>query len=84
MRNKLVLAWALIATAWATQAMAAAEVHRFNIVFSAIPTQIKGGDYNDLVGLVNDQLEARGLEPLDPIKHTWMLAGEGRYFVRTK
>jgi hypothetical protein len=64
-------------------ASAAAEVRRANLVFSAMPTQIAGGGFNDVIDLVNRaQLEPRGLAPLDKINFSWMFDAELRYFVR--
>jgi hypothetical protein len=64
-------------------ARAAAEAHRFNLVLSAIPTQIVGGDFNDTIDMVNRTgLIPRGLESLDKISYGWLFDGELRYFVR--
>jgi hypothetical protein len=83
-RHVAVPAVLLFALAWRVPAAsAAAEVHRFNIVFSAIPTQIQASDFNDLIGGINrTQLEPRGLEPLKKIKFSWLFDSEMRYFVR--
>jgi hypothetical protein len=65
------------------QAMAAAEVHRLNLVISAMPSQIDGGGMNDLLQRYNQYpLEARGFEPLDKLGMAWLFEGELRYFVR--
>jgi len=65
------------------RSMAAAEVHRFNLVPSAIPTQVRADDFNSLIEVINHTaLEPRGLEPLGKIKLSWLLDGEFRYFVR--
>src|SRR5262245_25576237 len=62
---------------------AAAEVHRMNIVFSAVPTEVRAGDFNDLISQLNDtQLRPNSLEPLDKISLAWLLDGELRYFAR--
>ena len=64
-------------------ARAAAEVHRFSLVLSAMPTQIVGGDFNDAIDVVNRTgLIPRGLESLDKISYGWLFDGELRYFVR--
>ena len=73
-----------VALAWhAPRAMAAAEVHRFNLVPSAVPTQVRADDFNSLIDQINrTQLEPRGLQPLGRIKLSWLLGAELRYFVR--
>ena len=43
----------LVALLVAGQARAAADVHRFNLVFSGNPTQIVGGDFNDALDVYN-------------------------------
>jgi hypothetical protein len=64
-------------------AFASAEVHRMNIVFSAVPTEVRAGDFNDLIGQINDtRLRPNSLEPLDKISLAWLLDGEIRYFPR--
>ena len=72
------------ALAWrAPRAMAAAEVHRFNLVPSATPTQVRADDFNSLIEQINHTaLEPRGLEPLSRIKLSWLLDAELRYFLR--
>lgn len=76
------LALALLAGG-AGRAHAAAEVHKFSLVLSAIPTQIMGGDFNDRIDLVNEaQLLPRGLEGLDKITNGWQFDAELRYFMR--
>ena len=66
------------------EAMAAAEVHRLNLVISAMPSQIDGGGMNDLLQRYNlYPLGARGLEPLEQLSTTWLFDGELRYFVRS-
>ncbi len=67
----------------APQALAAAEVHRLNLVLSAVPTSIDGGDFNKDLELFNTiHLDANGLEPLNKIGFGWMFDAEMRYFVR--
>jgi hypothetical protein len=64
-------------------AMAAAEVHRFNVVFSSVPTQLEASEFNSLIDNINrTELEPRGLEPLDRINFAWLFDAELRYFVR--
>src|SRR5258706_8472172 len=75
------LALVLIA-AGAGAARAAAEVHKFSLVLSAIPTQIVGGDFNDQIDLVNRSLTASSLESLNKITYGWLFDAELRYFVR--
>lgn len=86
-RNRLALAAlaALLALASGTRpAGAAAEVHRLNLVFSAIPTQISGGDVNDVITSTNHFLETLGLKGLDEIKQGWMFEAQLRYMASSK
>ena len=86
-RNRLALASlaALLALASGTRpAGAAAEIHKLNLVVSAIPTQINGGDVNDFIDMTNRSLEASGLEGLDEIKNGWMFEGQLRYMASNK
>jgi len=86
-RNRLALASlaTLLALASGTRpAGAAAEVHHLNLVLSGIPTQISGGDANDVIDATNRALEARGLEGLDQIKQGWMFEAQIRYMVSNK
>lgn len=78
-----ILLLAMLAT-WRVPAVsAAAEVRRASLVFSAVPTQIAGGGFNDIIDFVNQaQLEPRGLAPLDKVNFTFMFDAELRYFVR--
>ena len=70
-------------TGGAGRAHAAAEVHKFSLVFSAIPSQIVGGDFNDTIDLVNKTgILPFGLEGLDKITYGWQFDAELRYFVR--
>ena len=67
----------------AGQAKAAAEVHRFNLVLSGIPTQVVGGDMNDALDLYNQRvLDPKGYESLKHLQFTWAYDAELRYFVR--
>jgi hypothetical protein len=77
---------ALLAFAFGPRpAGAAAEVHRLNLVISGMPTQITGGDVNDVIDQTNRvQLEPRGLEGLDQIKNGWMFEGQLRYMATNK
>lgn len=84
-RLGVVLAVAVAAGALchAPGAMAAAEVHRVNLVISAIPSQLNGGGMNDLLSRYNDYpLGFRGLEPIEKISMGWTFDAELRYFVR--
>lgn len=85
-RLALVLLLALIALAsGARLAGAAAEIHRLNLVVSGIPTQIAGGDVNDVIEATNHrELESRGLEGLDEIKQGWMFEAQLRYMATNK
>jgi hypothetical protein len=79
----LALAVAVGALSHAPQAMAAAEVHRLNLVISAIPTQLNGGGMNDLIDRYNQYpLGARGFQAIDKFTTGWVFDGELRYFVR--
>ena len=79
----LALAVAFGAFSLSPEAMAAAEVHRLNLVISAMPSQLDGGGINNLLERYNrNPLEARGFEPLDNLGMTWLFDGELRYFVR--
>ena len=58
----------------AREARAAAEVHRFNLVLSAIPTQIDGGDFNTTIDFINrTALDPRGLEGMKRVTFAWLL-----------
>lgn len=87
-RNRLAVAAALLAllavAAGTRPAGAAAEVHRLNLVLSGIPTQIAGGDVNDLIDFTNLTLESLGLEGLERIKHGWMFEAQLRYMINSK
>lgn len=76
----LVLALALAPTA----ARAAAEVHRFNIALSAIPTSINAEDFNDGLDFYNRTVltpPPRLFDPLDKVNFTVLFDAEMRYFV---
>ena len=61
---------------------AAADVRRLNLAISAIPTQVKAGDFNDVVQFYNNNvLEPSGFAPLDEVSFAWMFDGELRYMV---
>ena len=74
----------LLSLAWGVPtAMAAAEVHRFNVVLSSVPTQVRAREFNSLIDVINrTALEPRGLETLGLIKYAWLFDAEMRYFVR--
>lgn len=79
----LALAVTLGASSHAPKAMAAAEVHRLNLVLSAMPSQVSGDGINDLLQRYNEYpLLSRGLEPLDEVGMGWLFDAELRYFVR--
>lgn len=84
MRYGIILAVLFAALALrAPAAMASAEVHRLNLVFSAVPTNLRAGDFNDAISFINrNLLQANNLEPLDKIQISWLLDGEVRYFAR--
>jgi hypothetical protein len=64
------------------EAGAAAEVHRFNLVISGIPTSVTAADYNDRLDFFNQRLDAQGLEGLKEIKAAFLFDTQLRYFVR--
>ena len=69
----------------APKALAAAEVHRMNLVISANPSQINGGGMNDLLDRYNEYPLSRSTaphEPLEKITMGWMFDTEVRYFAR--
>ena len=62
-------------------AFGAAEVHRFSVVLSGIPTSVTAGDFNDQIDFFNRiALQPNGLEPLSKVSFTWLFDGELRYF----
>ena len=62
---------------------AAAEVHKFNLVINASPSQIVAGDFNDAIDAYNHLvLIPRGLESLDKIRYGWFFGAELRYLIR--
>lgn len=83
-RYGIVPAVVLLFLAWrAPEAQAAAEVHRLNVVLSAIPTQVRATDFNDVIDEINrTRLDPIGLEHLTKIKLSWMFDAEVRYFAR--
>jgi Outer membrane protein beta-barrel domain len=67
----------------APQARGSAEIHKFSLVFSAIPTSISGGSFNDAIDEINKiHLTPRGLESLDKISFGWLFEADAHYFVR--
>ncbi len=74
----------LTAAAGTRPAQGAAEVHRFNLIVSAIPTQINGGDVNDEIDFTNHFLESQGLKGLDRIVYAWMFEAQLRYMIHSK
>ena len=79
----LALAVAVGVFSHSPEAMAAAEVHRLNLVISAMPSQLDGGGINDLLGRYNQYpVDARGLQEVDKIGMGWMADVELRHFVR--
>ena len=76
-------AFLLAVVAVAPDARAAAEVHKLNLVVSAMPTSIDGGDFRrDLDYLNENFLESRGLEGLDAVTSGWMFGIGLRYMAR--
>lgn len=87
MRFRLAAASAVVfllaALLCAGQARAAADVHKLSLVFTAMPTQVNGGDFNDAIEQYNQvALRPFGLEEVKKISFTWGYDGELRYFVR--
>ena len=84
MRHGVVPAVLLLVLAWRVPgAQASAEVHRLNLVISAVPTQVRATDFNGLIDDINrTELAPRGLEPLRKIKLSWLFDSELRYFFR--
>jgi hypothetical protein len=66
----------------ASSAHAAAEVHKLQFVFNAIPGSVDGGDFNRSVDDVNVTLKRAGLQTLDHVSFGWQFGLELRYFVR--
>ena len=67
----------------APRAQGSAEVHKFSLIISAIPTSIDGGSLNTTIKYFNDtQLTPKGLEGLSEIQFGWMFDAELHYFVR--
>ena len=66
-----------------TPAGAAAEIHKLNLVLTASPSQIQGGDFNDFINNFNRAvLVPQGRESLDQIHAGWMFDVELRYLLR--
>jgi hypothetical protein len=79
----LALGLAIAAIAPARDARAAANESRFNIVLSAMPSSVEGGDFNDAVDYLNGVLLApRGNENLDKISFAFQYDIAARYMVR--
>ncbi|TFG88830.1 MAG: hypothetical protein E4H17_01730, partial [Gemmatimonadales bacterium] len=81
----LALAVAFGVFSLAPEAMAAAEVHRLNLVLSAMPSQIDGGGMNRLIERYNENplsTSGRTFEPIEQLGMAWLFDGELRYFVR--
>ena len=66
-----------------TPAGAAAEIHKLNLVLTASPSQIQGGDFNDYINNFNrNVLVPQGRESLDQIHSGWLFDVELRYLLR--
>jgi hypothetical protein len=64
-------------------AFASAEIHKMNVVLSAMPTSINGGDFNDQIDQYNRiHLTSRGLEGVGKVQFGWLFDTELHYFVR--
>jgi len=90
MRRKTIAATIVLAgltvaglAGWSAQARAAAEVHKFNLVLSAVPTSVSAADFNDRIEEINNtDLEPVGRNGIDTINNAWLYQAELRYFVR--
>ena len=86
MRIRLAVVPAVLLVAFACRvpaARAAADVHRLNVVLSAVPTQVNADEFNSIIDAINQTaLEPRGLQGLESIKFSWLFDAEVRYFVR--
>jgi hypothetical protein len=70
--------------AMAPRAHASAEVHKFSLMLSGIPSSIAGGSFNDAIDHYNQVLlTPRGFESVDKIQFAWMFDAEMHYFVRS-
>ena len=62
----------------------AAEVPRFSLALSGVPTQVDAGDFNDAIEFYNKTVitpPPRGYDPLPKVTFSWLFDGEFRYFV---
>jgi hypothetical protein len=67
----------------ARDARAAADVHKFNLVLSAVPSSVNGGSFNDAIDQYNRFiLNPRDLSSVEEIGFGWMFEAELRYFIR--
>jgi hypothetical protein len=68
----------------ASEAGAAAEVHRLSLVMSGVPTAISASDFNEqVIGRVNRiVLTPEGFEQVSSIHWGWLFDVQLRYFVR--
>ena len=74
----------LLAALAARPAIAAPEVHRFNLVLSGIPSQLTAKDLNNFIDDYNSTvLTPHGLESLGNISFGWYFQAELRYFIRS-
>ena len=79
----LALAIAGALAAISPEALASAEVHKMNLVLSAMPTSINGGNFNDQIDQYNQiHLIPRGLEGVGKVQFGWLFDAELHYFVR--
>ena len=77
------LSAALLLAASPGTAGAAAEVHKFNLVINASPSEIVAGDFNDVIDNFNHAvLIPRGLESLEKVRYGWFFGAELRYLIR--
>lgn len=80
----LALAAMVALAAQAPQAFAAADVHKLNLVLSAMPSQVNAGDFNTAIERFNKvRLASQGLEGLAKINFAWQFDAQLHYFVRS-
>lgn len=64
-------------------AEASPEIHNFSLVFSAIPTSVTTGGFNDAIDQYNRAvLEPRNFRGLEPIGFGWLFDVEMHYIIR--
>jgi hypothetical protein len=87
LRNSLLATAIVMATlGFARDAHAAAEVHRFNVIFSMRPTSLNPDEFNAFIDQYNLMLQPPftpiSIEPLDRISYGWLFDAQIRYLTR--